>query len=1161
MIAGWILLLVSLMYVGLLFGVAWFGDRKPLYPQHHWLRPLVYSLALAVYCSSWTFYGAVGTAANDALAYLPIYLGPILLMLFAWRVLERMALVAREQNIVSIADFISSRYGRAQHLAALVSLIALVAAVPYLALQFKAVAMSVDVLIGTSSNDAGLRSVLSDPALYVALMLAVFSILFGTRQIDATEHHHGMMLAIALESLVKLVVFVAIGIFAVTRLPGSGDFATRAVDSLHTFAASELPRGFVAQTLLAFTAIICLPRQFQVAVVECEEPGDVRRARWLFTGYLLMICLMVPPITLAGQALLGASGTPGDSYVLALPMAEGFRGLALAVYIGGLSAATGMVIVASVALATMVSNDLVMPLLLRSTRLRPSSQRNFGRLVLIVRRVIILVLALVAYGYHRATGGAGNLAAFGLLAFVAVAQFAPALIGALYWRGGSRAGVEAGLIGGFLVWIYTLVLPMLTRAGWLAPEWLLTGPFGLSWLRPEALFGVIGWDAITHGTFWSLLLNIGTFLVVSARYRPSFDEQMRATPFLDPYARRPPLASASWQGRVSAADLLALAGRIVGERNALRAFEENAKAQGKELTLTVAADRVLVQFTERLLAGAIGAASARVTLTSALRGSGMELGEVVAMLDEASQELRFNRELLSTTIENIPQAVSVVDRDLRLVAWNRRYQALFEYPDGMLYVGRAVADLIRYNAERGELGPGDIDAQVDKRVAYLRQGSAHVSERVRPNGQVIELRGQPLPAGGYVSTYTDISEYKRVEQALRVANETLEARVEQRTHELAEALSAQAQARQDADFANESKTRFLAALSHDVLQPLNAARLFASALRESDDSAEQHRLAERVDTALRAAEDLLDGLLDISRLDAGALTPQWQSVSLDALMDSVAEQYQPLAQARNLDFHVHRCGLAVHADRRLLRRVIQNFVANALRYTPSGRVVLGCRRHPTKVDIEVWDTGPGIPLHHLQQIFEEFSRLDQSSPWGERGLGLGLSICQRISRVLDAPIRVRSQVGHGSVFSICVARATRMPARPPTRAVSGDGLAGLRVLCVDNDREILDGMQALLTRWQVQVETAETIDEALARAVLQQPQVFLVDYHLHDRADGLAALDALRAVCGDASSGALLTADGSDALKQRARAGGYVVLTKPIKPAMLRAFLAAQQVS
>lgn len=1158
MIAGWVLLLVSLGYVGLLFGVAWLGDRRPLYPTHQWLRPLVYSLALAVYCSSWTFYGAVGTAASSGLGFLPIYLGPMLMMVFGWRVLERMALAAREQSIVSIADFIASRYGRAQHLAALVSVIALIAVVPYLALQFKAVAMSLDVLTGVSDSEAGGRSMLADPALYVALMLAVFSILFGTRRIDATEHHHGMMLAVALESLVKLLVFVAIGIFALTRLPGQADLGSRALDSLRVFANAELPRGFVAQTLLAFTAIICLPRQFQVAVVECEEPGDVRRARWLFTLYLVLICVMVPPITLAGTALLAGQSVSADAYVLALPLSQGFGGLALAAYVGGLSAATGMVIVASVALATMISNDLVMPLLLRSERFRPGGQRNLGGVVLWVRRMAILALALLAYGYHRATQGAGNLAAFGLLAFVAVAQFAPALMGALYWRGGSRAGVQAGLAGGFALWTYTLLLPMLTRAGWLDPQWLEAGPLAIAWLRPEGLFGVGGWDAITHGTFWSLLVNVGAFLVVSTRYRPSFDERMRATPFLDPYARRLPLAAGNWQGRVSAADLLALAGRIVGARNARRAFEDNARAQGKPLQPQAPADRALVQFTERLLAAAIGAASARLTLTSALRGSGMELGEVVAMLDEASQELRFNRELLSTTIENIPQAVSVVDRELRLVAWNRHYQELFEYPDGMLYVGRPVADLIRYNAERGELGPGDIAAQVEKRVAYLREGSPHVSERIRPNGQVIELRGQPLPGGGYVSTYTDISAYKRVEQALREANENLEARVDQRTEELAAALQAQAQARQEAVGANESKTRFLAALSHDVLQPLNAARLFASALREHDDPQQQRRLAERVDTALRAAEDLLDGLLDISRLDAGALTPQWEAVDVGALLSSIAEQYQPLAHSRGLTFHVHRCRCAVRSDRRLLRRVVQNFVANALRYTPSGRVVLGCRRRGTQLDIEVWDTGPGIPEHHLRQIFDEFHRLDQPSPWGERGLGLGLSICQRISRVLEAPIQVRSRPGRGSAFSIRLARAERDRASAPARIATPDSLAGRRVLCVDNDREILDGMQALLERWQVRVDTAETVDNALAQARSACPDVLLVDYQLHDRLDGLDALDALRAVCVDPPRGALLTADGSDALKQRARARGYAVLTKPIKPAVLRAFLAAR---
>lgn len=1159
MITGWVLLLVSMGYVGLLFAVAWFGDRRPLYPSRRWLRPVVYSLALAVYCSSWTFYGAVGSAAIEPLSWLPIYLGPMLMMLFGWRILERMALIARSQNIVSIADFIASRYGRAQHLAALVSLIALIAAIPYLALQLKAVAMSIDVLTGGGGHSAHSRPLDSDPALYVALLLALFAILFGTRRIDATEHHHGMMLAIALESLVKLLVFVAVGTFAVTVLPGTGGWSSRALESVHAFAGETIPPGFVTQTLLSFAAIVCLPRQFQVGVVECEEAGDVRVARWAFIAYLLLICLLVPPITLAGKALLPAT-TPGDAWVLTLPLRQGWDSLALAVYIGGLSAATGMVIVASVALATMVSNDLLMPLLMRARKWRERADSDLGTRVLLVRRITILALAMLAWGWHRAMSDAGNLAAFGLLAFVAVAQFAPALIGALYWRGGSKAGVNAGLIAGFSVWCYTLLLPTLARAGVFDAAWLANGPLALHWLRPESLFGVSGWDNITHGTFWSLLANIGAFLIVSARTRPGFEERLAATPFLDPYVSRPPLAPGGWQGRVSCDDLLTLAGRIVGARTAQRAFAEHARSIGRALQLHAAADRALIQFCERLLAGSIGAASARMAITSLLRGSGMELGEVVAVLDEASQELRFNRELLSSTLENIPQAVSVVDRNLRLVAWNRRYGELFGYPEGMLYIGRPVADLIRHNAERGEIGVVDIEAEVQKRVAYLRQGSPHVSERVRPNGQVIELRGQPLPGGGYVTTYSDISDYKNAERALREANENLEARVALRTQELAQALAAQAQARQDAVQANESKTRFITALSHDVLQPLNAARLFASALRAGDgEPAEQKGLAERVDTALRAAEELLDGLLDLSRLDAGGLTPQCERIAVADLLASVAEQYQAIADARGLRLRVRRTRLCVRADRRLLRRVIQNFVANALRYTRYGRVVLAARARGERVQIEVWDTGPGIPEYHLRQIFDEFHRVDQPSPWGERGLGLGLSICQRISRVLAAPLAVRSWPGHGSVFAISVERSASAPGLPAPRATVSTALSGLRALCLDNDREILDGMQALLARWQVEVACAETLDEALVAVERTPPHVLLVDYHLHDRVDGLAALDALRAHCGDQVSGALVTADGSEALKLRAREAGYVLLTKPIKPALLRAFLSAQQ--
>ncbi len=1137
MISSWILLLVSVAYAALLFGVAWWGDRRPMYPDRPWLRPVVYSLALAVYCSSWTFYGAVGSAVRNGIGYLPIYLGPVLLLMFGWRIIERLALIARSENTVSIADFISSRYGRSRRLAALVTVIALIGVVPYLALQYKAVAMSLSVLTGNAGDST--HSFFSDPALYVALLMALFAALFGTRQVDATEHHHGMMLAIALESMVKLVAMIAVGLFAYLWL----DHRSIPLEaSARTLFENAPPVGFVAQTLLGFLAIVCLPRQFHVAVVECSEVGDIRKARWFFGAYLVLFSAMVVPVAAAGVALFGnGSAVPDDSYVLALPLADGSKALALIAYVGGFSAATGMVIVASIALATMVSNDLVMPVLLRRGWAEHHAEADVASRVLWIRRLAILLLALTAYAYYRSSGNDSTLASYGLMAFAAVAQFAPGLVGGLYWRGASRRGVEVGMLLGFGTWIYTLLLPTMTQAGWFNPDWLVTGPFDIAWLRPYQLFGLSGWDPLTHGLFWSLLLNTGAMMVVSARWRPGVNDRLRAAPFLDPYAQRPALVTGEWPGSVRVGDLQTLAERVVGERHARRAFAEQAQALGREVQPHAAADRAWVQFTERLLAAAIGAASARIVLTSVLRGSGMELGEVVAVLDEAGQELRFNREILSTTLENIAAGVSVVDPDMRLVAWNRRYQQLFGYPDGMLYVGRPVADLIRYNAERGELGEGDVEKQIARRVAYMRAGSAHVFERVLGGGRVIEMRGQPLPGGGYVTSYNDISDFKRAETALREANETLEQRVAERSRA--------------AEVAQQSKTRFLAAISHDVLQPLNAARLFASALRDGEHNEEQRHLAERVDASLRAAEELLDGLLDVSRLDAGALRVEITDFDAGELLRELGAQYAPIAAGRGLDLRVHARTLAVRTDRRLLRRVLQNFLANALRYTRQGRIVVGMRPQGDRVALQVWDTGPGIPENHMRQIYEEFHRYQQPFDWGERGLGLGLSICQRISRLLGHHLDARSTVDRGSMFAITVPRAVLAHVRQVRRQAL-DSLAGLRVLCVDNDLEILDGMRALLGRWQVHVITASTVDEAIAR-MAEQPTVMLVDYHLHDRLDGLDTLDALRAASSGPVAGALLTADGRDELKQRARERGYRLLTKPVKPASLRAFLAA----
>ncbi|WP_313457757.1 NahK/ErcS family hybrid sensor histidine kinase/response regulator, partial [Stenotrophomonas sp.] len=588
--------------------------------------------------------------------------------------------------------------------------------------------------------------------------------------------------------------------------------------------------------------------------------------------------------------------------------------------------------------------------------------------------------------------------------------------------------------------------------------------------------------------------------------------------------------------------------RVVGERHARRAFFEQAQSMDRDLQASAPADRAWVQFTERLLAASIGAASARLLLTSLLRGSGMDLGEVVAVLDEAGQELRFNREILSTTLENISAGVSVVDPEMRLTAWNRRYQQMFGYPDGMLYVGRPVADLIRYNAERGELGEGDIELQINRRIGYMRAGSPHIFERTRSDGKVIEMRGQALPGGGYVTSYNDITDYKHAEKALLEANETLEQRVAERSHE--------------AEVAQQSKTRFLAAISHDVLQPLNAARLFASALRDSHhNNDEQRHLAERVDASLRAAEELLDGLLDVSRLEAGGLHPVVGEFDVSLLMRELAAQYSPVAAGRGLRLDLFARPAWVRSDRRLLRRVLQNFLANALRYTRQGRIVMAVRHRGDSIELQVWDTGPGIPEHHMQQIFDEFHRYQQPFDWGEQGLGLGLSICQRISRLLDHQLNARSRVGSGSMFSIQLPRAPtpQLPAPTPAaaeRPQRTDSLAGMRVLCVDNDQEILDGMRALLGRWQVEVITASTVDQALDQ-VQEAPDVMLVDYHLHDRLDGLDALVALREKAGRDIPGALLTADGRDELKRMARERGYRLLTKPIKPASLRAFLTA----
>lgn len=1142
---GWLLIGLSLTYLGLLFLIAFVADKH----KRHRLKgqPLLYSLSLAVYCTSWTFFGTVGQASESPWSPVPIYLGPMLVFLFGWRLLARLILVAKREHITSIADFIAARYGKSQRLAMVIALIAIMGILPYLVLQLKAIVTGLDLLM-VNSGGISPTSNTSELALGVTLLLALFSILFGTRHLDATEHHRGMVVAIAFESVVKLLAFIAVGGFALWLIlskPGE--------------AHEQVTRDFFAQvvavspgnllelaiyTVLAMCAVICLPRQFHVTVVENNQGQDLHWARWIFPLYLFVMGLFIWPLALAGKQWVGAD-MASDTYVISLPMALGFDGMAMLAFLGGTSAATGMVIVCTIALAIMVSNDLVLPVLLRRFW-RQGRDERLVRLLLQVRRGAILLILLAAWGLYLWLGDLTSLSRIGYLSFGAVAQFAPALLLGLYWRHGNRKGVYLGLSLGVSLWFVTLLVESGLLAG--SPLAELLAPPDWPAFRELSLGA---WCI-----FLSLLFNLLGYVAGSLLSRPAVSERLQAANFVGKPSRD---TAALYQARVSVKELEMLAARFVGSSRVKRAFGRFAGERGGTLAPQMQASAELIAHTERLLAGVFGTSSARLVLASALQGRNMQLEEIATIVDEASDVFRFNRGLLQGAIEHIGQGISVVDRELRLVAWNRRYIELFHYPPGLIQAGRPIEEIIRYNAQQGLCGPGDIEDHVARRVAFMKRGSAHISARERPDGRVIEMQGNPMPAGGFVMTFTDITPFRDAERVLREANEHLEARVAERTRELSELNRQLLLVNQQVERANQSKSRFLAAVSHDLTQPLNAAKLFTSSLLEMlPDAGEQARIARHIDDALGATEDLITDLLDISRLEAGKFKAKKLDFALRDLLDNLKAEFGVLAQAGGIHFSVVESKHVVHSDVRLLRRVLQNFLTNAFRYNPGGRVLLGCRRMGEKIRIEVWDNGPGIPQDKQEAIFDEFSRLDHSRTAKEQGLGLGLAIARGISQVLGHQLTLQSWPGKGSVFAVTLNLATRPVTAHQLAApvVRDSQLEGVAVLCIDNERDILTAMSTLLGRWGCEVRCAVDLAEAEELVVDGfVPRLALSDYHLDDGKTGLEALAALQRVCGDELGGIIISADRKSELQAQIRERGYGYISKPVKPLKLRALM------
>ncbi len=663
-------LIAAVGFALLLFLIAFLGDRGG---RPRWLAsPLVYTLSISVYCTSWTFYGAVGSATRNGLEYLTIYLGPTLVFVGFWTLLRKIMRITRRDNITSIADFVSSRYGKSDSVAAIVTILALLAAAPYIALQIKAIATSFQVL-GAATEDPTGSAASATPdfviAFWITVGLAIFTILFGTRRVDVRERHFGVVAAIAVEALVKLVALVAVGLLAVYGVADGPEevFARMTASTAHS--GEEFGIRWVGLIVLSGAAIVCLPRQFQVTFVENEAESHLFTAAWLFPLYLFVLSLCVLPIAIMGQAILPEGSNP-DMFVLTMPIAAGRTDIALLAFLGGFSSGTSMVIVSCIALSTMISNHILMPLALRSSTWQQGAGGDVQRFLLVSRRIAICFILALGFLYLRTGATGAGLASIGLIAFAGAAQVLPALLGALYWEGANRRGAVLGLFAGGLVWAYTLFLPNLLQgiAWWdaLAAQ----GPFGLTLLRPGALFGLETGDALMHALFWSLLLNTLALITGSLSRLPTPIERLQAALFVRVFSDRG--GSGALRGRAASADqLFDLAQRIMGADRAYGIFRTYALSKG-ETTEFPQVDDAFIAHLERRMAASVGAASARAMILSATGSETISLDELVQIADETARLMEYTAEVTRKSDEISRAAAQLTAANERLKALDRQ---------------------------------------------------------------------------------------------------------------------------------------------------------------------------------------------------------------------------------------------------------------------------------------------------------------------------------------------------------------------------------------------------------------------------------------------------------------------------------------------------------
>ena len=1134
MALGWVTLAV--LYLFLLFSLASWGDKNSPTARAITSHPAIYSLALAIYCTAWTFFGMVGQAGRDTWIYLPIMLGPILVYVLGYKFIYKLTLVSKKQHITTISDFIASRYGKRQTVALLVTVIALLATIPYIALQLKAIGSTFQLLTQQSNSHL--------IVITATTFIAIFAIYFGTKQTDVTEYRRGLMLAIAFESSIKLVALVLVAYIGYTAWSRteSGPFLATFLDeaALSQFGSFS----FIAQTIMAAAAVVCLPRQFHVAVIDNLSLNHLKTARWLFPLYLTIISAVIPIIAIAGNAIFKNGNVEPDSYVLSLAMFSESALLQVIVFVGGLSAATAMIIVATLTLSTMLTNDVILPRYL-AIRRSQTEKHDFSKQIKLIRRLVIGFILLMAFFYNQQMTNSRTLHSIGLIAFSLVIQLMPAILGGLYWKRAHAYGVYAGLLVGLTFWVLWLFMPIISEQA--------------SQFEQNEL--------ISQGAMISLVANALAYILFSFFAPQRLIDRIQAEAFVSPAFVKNNLIK-SQHHDVTVSDLITLLSTFMGSGRCAQLLEQYQHLNHCSLNKQASPNEDFLAFCERALGGVIGASSAKVLLDSALRGKKMDFTEVINFFDDTTQAMQFNMTALLTSLENMDQGISVIDKHLNLVAWNKRYAALYNYPDDLLAVGTPIERLIRFNAARGEFGNDNVEVEIEKRLEHLRSGTPHRFKRQRKDGRVIEMVGNPLPGGGFVTSFNDITGHVEIQQALEESNIDLEARIKKRTEEV-HAINAELRleierrsdaekelirARKAAEDANADKTRFLALASHDVLQPLNAAKLYISALEEQELSGNARDIIQKLNHSVSSSEALIGTLLDIARLDQGEMKPEIEPVDIHALLGPLIDEIKMRALEKGLTLHVWLKPMWVLADKTYLYRIMQNLLSNAVKYTQKGKVLLVVKPQKEKVSLRVYDTGIGISDDKIDNIFSDFYRTNQSS---EHGIGLGLGVVRRLSQQLQSDIKVTSVLGRGSCFKFSLPKASPHFSNDTITKPKTTTFSGLQVLCVDDQKENLDAMQTLLEKWGVKVSLANTWDEALELSKQVSPQILLMDYQLsHDETrNGLTLIENIRQQLNIILPAALITATQDEDLMAKCKEQGVNYLAKPLKPAKLRALL------